>query len=102
MNAPDRAALRLTQFSHGGGCGCKLAPAVLQRILGSVDHPLIPKELLDAATARECFGGVLDKPKMSLGHRLITKMMESVNKKEGKAGPVQMAENIKKLARAMA
>jgi selenide,water dikinase len=46
MNAPDRAALRLTQFSHGGGCGCKLAPAVLQRILGNVDHPLIPKELL--------------------------------------------------------
>src|SRR5512139_830288 len=26
-------AIRLTQFSHGGGCGCKIAPAVLREIL---------------------------------------------------------------------
>ena len=26
-------SIRLTQFSHGGGCGCKIAPAVLQQIL---------------------------------------------------------------------
>ncbi len=25
--------IRLTQFSHGGGCGCKIAPSVLQDIL---------------------------------------------------------------------
>ena len=25
--------IKLTQFSHGGGCGCKIAPAVLQKIL---------------------------------------------------------------------
>ena len=25
--------LRLTNLSHGGGCGCKIAPAVLERIL---------------------------------------------------------------------
>ncbi len=25
--------LRLTQFAHGGGCGCKLAPSVLQELL---------------------------------------------------------------------
>ena len=25
--------VRLTQYSHGAGCGCKLAPAVLERIL---------------------------------------------------------------------
>ena len=31
MNAPDRVPLRLTEFSHGGGCGCKIAPGVLQR-----------------------------------------------------------------------
>ena len=35
MNAPDRAPLRLTEFSHGGGCGCKIAPAVLRQILGN-------------------------------------------------------------------
>jgi selenide,water dikinase len=26
-------AVRLTQFSHGAGCGCKIAPAVLDKIL---------------------------------------------------------------------
>ncbi|MDB5435995.1 MAG: selD, partial [Phenylobacterium sp.] len=25
--------VRLTSLAHGGGCGCKLAPAVLQSIL---------------------------------------------------------------------
>ena len=35
MNAPDRTPLRLTEFSHGGGCGCKIAPAVLRQILGT-------------------------------------------------------------------
>jgi selenide,water dikinase len=29
---PD-APIRLTQFSHGGGCGCKISPAVLRDIL---------------------------------------------------------------------
>jgi selenophosphate synthase len=34
MNAPQPALpIRLTQFSHGGGCGCKIAPAVLRDIL---------------------------------------------------------------------
>jgi selenide,water dikinase len=46
MNAPERPPIRLTQFSHGGGCGCKLAPGVLRQILGDVDHALIPKQLL--------------------------------------------------------
>ncbi|NNS05452.1 selenide, water dikinase SelD [Erwinia sp. JH02] len=31
--------IRLTQYSHGAGCGCKISPAVLDRILQS-DHPL--------------------------------------------------------------
>lgn len=26
-------SIRLTELSHGGGCGCKIAPAVLQKIL---------------------------------------------------------------------
>ena len=44
MNAADR--IRLTQFSHGGGCGCKIAPAVLAEILGSAPMRSLPKELL--------------------------------------------------------
>jgi len=34
MNDPQLdAPIRLTQFSHGGGCGCKIAPSVLRDIL---------------------------------------------------------------------
>lgn len=35
MNVP---IVRLTSLAHGGGCGCKLAPSVLQRLLA--DQPL--------------------------------------------------------------
>jgi len=47
MNAPERPAEpRLTSLSHGGGCGCKIAPGVLSEILkGSARMPM-PKELL--------------------------------------------------------
>lgn len=32
--------IRLTQFSHGGGCGCKIAPKVLEQILsGTIQFP---------------------------------------------------------------
>src|SRR5687768_10050818 len=39
-------ALRLTSFSHGGGCGCKIAPGVLSAILKNSAGGLIPPELL--------------------------------------------------------
>lgn len=38
--------VRLTSFSHGGGCGCKIAPGVLSQILRSSAGGLIPKELM--------------------------------------------------------
>ena len=44
MNAPEK--IRLTQFSHGGGCGCKIAPAVLSEILASTPIRGLPKDLL--------------------------------------------------------
>lgn len=37
---------RLTQLSHGGGCGCKIAPAVLERILAGVAPGIVPPQLL--------------------------------------------------------
>src|SRR5713226_1345764 len=48
MNAPDKISSvpRLTSLSHGGGCGCKIAPAVLQQIISKSEHPLLPKALL--------------------------------------------------------
>jgi selenide,water dikinase len=38
--------VRLTQFSHGGGCGCKIAPGVLEQILSKGAPGILPKELL--------------------------------------------------------
>jgi selenide, water dikinase len=46
MNAPDRAALRLTQLSHGGGCGCKISPAVLREIIAKAAPGPVPEQLL--------------------------------------------------------
>jgi selenide, water dikinase len=37
---------RLTSLSHGGGCGCKIAPAILQQIISKSGNPIFPKELL--------------------------------------------------------
>ena len=44
MNAPEK--IRLTEFSHGGGCGCKIAPAVLSEILAATPIRGLPKDLL--------------------------------------------------------
>ena len=50
MNAPANpnppAEPRLTSLSHGGGCGCKIAPGVLSEILRGTAAMPIPKELL--------------------------------------------------------
>ena len=40
------APIRLTSFSHGGGCGCKIAPGVLAQILKNSGGGLIPPELM--------------------------------------------------------
>jgi len=46
VNAPDPVPLRLTSFSHGGGCGCKIAPGVLREILGRAAPGVVPAALL--------------------------------------------------------
>jgi selenide,water dikinase len=38
--------IALTQFSHGGGCGCKIAPGLLAEILARAPQGLVPPELL--------------------------------------------------------
>src|SRR4029079_4318220 len=37
---------RLTTLSHGGGCGCKIAPGVRASILGDGARGLVPPALL--------------------------------------------------------
>ncbi len=50
MNPPthptSRVEPRLTSLSHGGGCGCKIAPGLLSEILKGTAAMPIPKELL--------------------------------------------------------
>ena len=36
----------MTSLSHGGGCGCKIAPGVLEKILAKTAPSLIPPQLL--------------------------------------------------------
>lgn len=40
----DNISIKLTSFSHGGGCGCKIAPAVLSEMLAR-----LPRQLADPA-----------------------------------------------------
>mmetsp|Transcript_33928 Transcript_33928/g.83377 ORF Transcript_33928/g.83377 Transcript_33928/m.83377 type:complete len:355 (-) Transcript_33928:437-1501(-) len=50
----DAACPRLTSLSHGGGCGCKIAPAVLEEILSSVKGGLpVPDALLVGREAND-------------------------------------------------
>jgi selenide,water dikinase len=52
MNAPDNLPIKLTSFSHGGGCGCKIAPGVLAEILKkSSGFPVPPQLLVGIETA---------------------------------------------------
>lgn len=46
------AEIRLTQLSHGGGCGCKIAPSVLESILsGAKEKMPFPNLLVGAETS---------------------------------------------------
>src|SRR5471030_471861 len=38
--------IKLTSFSHGGGCGCKIAPGVLSEVLKNSTGFPVPKELM--------------------------------------------------------
>ena len=52
MGASDIQPIRLTSFSHGGGCGCKIAPGLLSDILKqSRGFPVPPQLLVGIETA---------------------------------------------------
>ena len=44
---------KLTSLAHGGGCGCKIAPSVLQDIMASVPAGIIPPQLLVGTEASD-------------------------------------------------
>lgn len=39
-------AIKLTQFSHGGGCGCKIAPSILAELLSRAPAGIVPAALM--------------------------------------------------------
>jgi selenide, water dikinase len=43
---PAAEPIKLTSLSHGGGCGCKIAPGVLEQILAKTAPALLPPQLL--------------------------------------------------------
>jgi selenide, water dikinase len=54
MTATESAPVRLTRFSHGAGCACKLSPADLHTVLGLVhglDAPADPDLLVGLDTS---------------------------------------------------
>ncbi|MGB4347582.1 MAG: selenide, water dikinase SelD [Burkholderiaceae bacterium] len=52
MSTTPESSLKLTSFSHGGGCGCKIAPGVLADILKqSPGFPVPPQLLVGIETA---------------------------------------------------
>jgi selenide,water dikinase len=46
MTTDKDTPLRLTQLAHGGGCGCKIAPGVLEQILAKTAPLFMPPQLL--------------------------------------------------------
>lgn len=47
------SAIRLTQYSHGAGCGCKIAPDVLDGILAKAGPPADSERLIVGNQGRE-------------------------------------------------
>jgi selenide,water dikinase len=46
MDTTAAPPIRLTEFSHGGGCGCKIAPGVLRELIAKSSPGLLPEDLL--------------------------------------------------------
>ncbi len=52
MSAVAQASPRLTELSHGGGCGCKIAPGVLAQLLQAMPRPAAwPNLMVGSETA---------------------------------------------------
>jgi len=49
----DHARVKLTEYSHGSGCGCKIAPAMLEDILKTDMEPLLDPRLLVGNDSRD-------------------------------------------------
>jgi len=76
---------------------CSGAPENLEKDMKNS----FPEDLLQKAIAMEAFGGIINRDKLNLGHKLIMKMMDNATAKDPKPPMKQMTENITKLAEAI-
>jgi selenide,water dikinase len=60
MNAVDKEVVRLTQYSHGAGCGCKISPQILDSILGHVENNGKTNPLLLVGNSQRDDAAVMD------------------------------------------
>ncbi len=62
--------IRLTQYSHGAGCGCKIAPDVLSRILAETDggasNAMFPSLLVGHQSRDDAAAVILDEDRAVL------------------------------------
>jgi len=49
----DFSSVRLTEYSHGAGCGCKISPKLLNDILGQDQHQIIDSNLIVGNESRD-------------------------------------------------
>ncbi len=45
--------VKLTEYSHGAGCGCKIAPAILDTILQTSQEAVIDPQLLVGNSSKD-------------------------------------------------
>ena len=56
--------IKLTQYSHGAGCGCKISPQILQEIIGQLpDKPTSPNLLVGNETSDDAAVYAIDDEK---------------------------------------
>jgi hypothetical protein len=48
--APDHSDIKLTHFTAGLGCACKLRPQALEKVLANLPPSFDPNAIVDAAT----------------------------------------------------
>jgi len=49
----DISSVRLTEYSHGAGCGCKISPKLLNEILGHAQEQIIDSSLIVGNESRD-------------------------------------------------
>ena len=65
------SSIRLTSLAHGGGCGCKLAPSVLQQILADQPAASLPRPAGRDRDQRRRGGLAAERQGLRGDHRLL-------------------------------